>query len=174
MSWSTGWEGLHPFDSRCWGRRLPSDPWPQEPRQPTPKRGNPGSSAPLWQPTVLWVSMMILLSAFMSKNKKYSAVDVVQSLLSSVQNVPAEWEVQSAPQREDIWGHPCGTQQCHGERLWLCTINSHSPNRFHLLATVRMSNIFFLFWNVHPHLHEILVHVRNALDLMQRNTTAAK
>lgn len=37
------------------------------------------------------------------------------SFLSSVQIVPAEREVQSAPQRQDVRGHPGGPQQRHGE-----------------------------------------------------------
>lgn len=58
----------------------------------------------------------------------------VQSVVSSAQAVAAEREVQSAAQREDVWGHPCGAQQRHGE----CDSagNTQSQNTFPLRTTV--------------------------------------
>lgn len=62
----TGWEGLHPSDSR-WGT-VSSDPWPQEPVQHASDWRIPGCSASLWPPAVSWVGIgtFIYLCIFVS------------------------------------------------------------------------------------------------------------
>lgn len=66
-SWSPGWKGLYPVDSRKWGRSNSSVPWPEEPLQQAPEWRGPGGSAPLWQRSVPWVSMILLSTVVLAQ-----------------------------------------------------------------------------------------------------------
>lgn len=102
-SFSPGWEGLYPLDSR----RMPTFLWAKESLRLPSKWGNPGN--PLRHPIIPWVSVIL------SSSHHWLVSVVLYWPVLCPQAVPAEQKMQSVSQCEDIWRHSSGSQQRHGE-----------------------------------------------------------